>query len=45
MIKEISEDVKEFLLSYAKIHQLITLAQNELNNINTSLEAEIAKEE
>jgi hypothetical protein len=44
MIHEISEDVKEFLLSYIKIHQLISLAQNELNNVNAALEAEISKQ-
>lgn len=45
MIQEISQDVKEFLLSYVKIHQLIALAQGELNNVNAALEAEIAKQE
>jgi hypothetical protein len=44
MIQEISEDIKEFLLSYVKIQQLISLAQGELLNVNTALEAEIAKQ-
>jgi hypothetical protein len=44
MIQDISQDVKEFLLSYVKIYQLKVLAEGELNNVNAALEAEIAKQ-
>lgn len=45
MIQEFSQDVKEFFLSYIKIQQLTSMAQGEVNNVNASLEAEIAKQE
>jgi hypothetical protein len=44
MIQDFSEDVKEFLLSYSKIHQLRVLAENEMDTLNASLEGQIAKQ-
>ena len=45
MIQDLSSDVKKFLLSYNSIHQLIRLAQSELDRINGLLEAEIASQD
>ena len=45
MTKDMSSDVKKFLLSYTSIHELEMLARSELDRINGLLEVEIANQD